>query len=186
MFGTTALLTCILGAVVILSEGKYEIDKTVLKTDLPHIGCDVCRLAVAEVYLASEKAREVAPYRKLKEMTIFEIIDKVCVPDGAAGLWMRTLDIVERRDSGRRYLSLVTPGGISTCGRECGTIEKSCIDLFDEDIDRDELAVLLWKDKISSMEEFQVCKSRVCSVMDQTLLFSTFYDGNNCVSVPRK
>lgn len=139
-----------------MSEGKYEIDKTVVKTDLPHIGCDVCRLAVAEVYIASEKAREVAPYRKLKEMTIFEIIDKVCAPDGSAGLWTRMYDIVESKEGGRRYLNLVTPGGISTCGRECGTIEKSCIDLFDEDIDRDELAVLLWKDKISSMEEFQV------------------------------
>ena len=175
MFNAAVLLSCVLGAVVILSEGKYEIDKTVVKTDLPHIGCDVCRLAVAEVYIASEKARDIAPYRKLKEMTIFEIIDKVCAPDGSAGLWTRMYDIVESKEGGRRYLNLVTPGGISTCGRECGTIEKSCIDLFDEDNDRDELAVLLWKDKISSMEEFQVRHRRNYRLPQLTLRLTVSY-----------
>ena len=150
------LFLVVVSSITDRSEGAYEIDKTVVKADLAHIGCDVCLKATEQIYSASEVARSKAPYRKLNEMTIFEIIDKVCTPDESGGLWMRAYDIVERKQNGRRYLSLEAPGGMSTCGRECGTIEKSCIDLFDEDIDRDELAVLLWKDEIESLEDFQV------------------------------
>jgi hypothetical protein len=145
-----------IGSFVTTSEGKYEIDKGVVKSDLAHIGCDVCLQAMSEIYYAAEVAKSKAPYKKLNEMAIFDIIDKICAPDSAGGLWIRTLDITEHKEGGRRYLSLEKPGGMSTCGRECGTIEKSCLDLFDEDIDRDELAVLLWKNKTKSLEELQV------------------------------
>jgi hypothetical protein len=37
-----------------------------------------------------------------------------------------------------------------------GTIEKSCKDLFEEEIDRDELSVLIWKNKVKSVGELQV------------------------------
>lgn len=156
MFGKCLLVVYVLGAIMTTSDAAYEIDKAVVKTDLSHIGCDVCLKATAQVYNAAEAARIKAPYKKLNEMTIFEIIDNVCNPSNSAGLWIRTQDIVEYKDSGRRYLTLDQQQGMSTCGRECGTIEKSCIDLFDEDIDRDELAVLLWQNKIQSLEEFQV------------------------------
>lgn len=146
----------LIGSFINTSEGKYEIDKGVVKSDLAHIGCDVCLEAMAQIYYAAEVAKSKAPYKKLNEMAIFDIIDKICAPDSSGGLWIRTLDITEHKEGGRRYLSLEKPGGMSTCGKECGTIEKSCIDLLDEDIDRDELAVLLYKNKINSLEELQV------------------------------
>ena len=156
MFVNPIITLFLIGSLITTSEGKYDIDKGVVKSDLAHIGCDVCLEAMSEIYHAAEVAKSKAPYKKLTEMAIFEIIDKICAPDGAGGLWIRTLDITERREGGRRYLSLEKPGGMSTCGKECGTIEKSCHDLFDEDIDRDELAVLLWKNKTKTLEELQV------------------------------
>lgn len=143
-----------------VSEAVPDIDKTVLKSDLQHIGCDVCMRSVSVIYDRTEKARSNAPYKKLKEEEIIDVIDKVCAVDTTDGHWMRTLDIEEYRDSGRRYLRLTEPGGFSTCGRECGTIEKSCINLFDEEIDRDELTVLIWQNDYESAAELQVSTNR--------------------------
>ena len=139
-----------------MAQAVDDVDKTVLKSDLPYIGCDVCMLAMSEIYYVSEAHRRNTTYGKLKEETIIDVIDKVCAARSKDGIWMRTLDIVDYREDGKRYLKLDTPGGLSTCGRECGTIEKSCVNLFDEEIDRDELTVYIWQNNYTTVEELQV------------------------------
>ena len=51
--------------------------------------------------------------------------------------------------------------GASKCEHECKTIKKSCIDLIDEDVDRDDVSALLWKGKLSNEEMI----GKVCSKM---------------------
>ena len=149
-------LLCVLSAVIQSGQGVEDTDKTVLKADLPHIGCDVCMKAMTEIHYITEAARRNVTYGKLTEETIIDLIDKVCAARSKDGIWMRTLDIVEYKEDGQKYLKLNAPGGMSTCGRECGTIEKSCINLFDEEIDRDELTVYIWQNAYKSAEELQV------------------------------
>ncbi len=51
-------------------------------------------------------------------------------------------------------MALSSPGGISKCQEECATIERSCTDLVNEDIDRDELSTMVWKGSLS-LEKMQ-------------------------------
>lgn len=139
----------------------------IMRDDLPHIGCSVCKGAVEEMHTIISDRREKAPYKKLDENQIVEVIDTICDPDGPEGGWIRAVDVVEEKQNGRRFLEFETPGGMGKCKKECRTIAKSCYDLLEEDIDRDELSPLLWKNTIKNAQELQekVCKkmSKRCS-----------------------
>ena len=132
----------------------------VLRDDLPHIGCSVCNAVVEATYNIIADRREKAPYKKLDELKIVEVLDTVCNPQGPEGKWIRMVDIVEVKQGGRRYLELETPGGMGKCDKECMTIARSCKDLLEEDLDRDELSPLLYKNTIKTVEALQekVCK----------------------------
>lgn len=151
-----ALRIILLITFITISRGIPDIDKSVIKSDLQHIGCDVCMRSVSLIHDRTEEARSKAPYKKLKEEAIMEVIDNVCDIETENGMWMRMLNIEEYKHNGRRYLRLTEPGGMSTCGRECGTIEKSCTNLFDDEIDRDELTVFIYQNNYQSVAELQV------------------------------
>jgi hypothetical protein len=117
------VVALLLLTLVVISDGqpkKKEIDKSVIKTDLPHIGCDVCMKGVSEIYRITNEARAKAPYNKLKEIDIIDTIESVCKSDNPSGHWIKEQDIVEERENGRRYLALEEPGGEAKCARECG------------------------------------------------------------------
>ena len=137
--------------------GKKEDKGKVIKKDLPLIACDVCNEVVAASYANVEDKREKAPYKKIDELDVSEVLDGVCLAKNKYGEWMRQLDIVEKPD---RTLSLERPGGVGKCQSECKTIAKSCEMLLDEEIDRDDLSAMLWKGKhdIKSLQK-KVCSS---------------------------
>ena len=134
------------------------------REDLPHIGCSVCKNAVAEVFKIVNERREKAPYKKLDENHIVEVLDNICDPEGTEGSWIRYYDIVEEKENGRRYLELETPGGMGKCKKECHTIARSCWDLFEEEIDRDDLSPVLWRNNVKTAGELQ---NKVCKKMSQ-------------------
>jgi hypothetical protein len=117
------VVALLLLTLVVTSDGqpkKKPIDKSVIKTDLPHIGCDVCMKAVSEIYRITNEAREKAPYNNLKEIDIIDTIESICKSDDPKGHWIKLQDIVEEKENGRRYLALEEPGGEAKCARECG------------------------------------------------------------------
>lgn len=62
------------------------------------------------------------------------------------------MDITEKTNEKGLFLELSEPGGVSKCGEECKAITKSCNDLFNDDIDMDELTAMVWKNKKSAKE----------------------------------
>jgi len=88
-------------------------------------------------------------------------MDAICNPTSGSGEWIKRIDITKIDKGNKNFrLALVEPGGISKCGSECLTIAKSCENLLDDDIDRDELLSLLWKNKSTKTDLVnKVCKS---------------------------
>jgi hypothetical protein len=126
--------------------------------DLKHIGCDVCNRMVGELHETAAEARKVAPYNKISEEDIQDMIEETCKADQKGGEWIRALDITSKQSEKGEFLELVAPGGLSKCKEECDTIVNSCTQLLDEDIDADDLSGLLYKNKLSRKE----LKSKVC------------------------
>jgi hypothetical protein len=164
------LATVLLALTVPVAEGATGFGKKkkpiqeIHREDLPHIGCSVCKNAVTEVFKIVNERREKAPYKKLDENHIVEVLDNICDPEGTEGSWIRYYDIVEEKENGRRYLELETPGGMGKCKKECHTIARSCYDLFEEEIDRDDLSPVLWRNTIKTAGELQ---DKVCKKMSQ-------------------
>lgn len=135
-----------------------------VKDDLPHIACDVCERSVELVFEEVAKAR--STNKALNEMQITEIIEDLLSTVTERGEWMRRIDIIEATVKDKRYLSLVEPGGTSTCKNECASIAKSCQSLMNEEIDVDNLSTMLWKNK-SSLSDVKVrvhnCFNTICS-----------------------
>lgn len=156
IFALFAVTLVIDRADLTVAQKRKELDKTALKNDLPHIGCDVCKRAIEQIYGRTTELRRIAPYNKLEEIQIVDSIEKVCDVETPNGQWVRRLDIGEVKENGRKYLTLTEPGGTAKCGRECGTIERSCNDLFQEELEGDDLSSLIWKNKINSLQELQV------------------------------
>jgi hypothetical protein len=144
MWFQLAILLCL--PMVFAAKGPNGV---VVKADLPFISCDVCERTVERIFQEVSKARKDKPIDELK---ITEIIESVTSSDNEAGEWMRHIDIIETTSKGKRYLSLVEPGGTAKCKNECATIAKSVQNLINEEIDVDELSALLWKNKLSSKE----------------------------------
>ena len=119
----------------------------VVKEDLPHVACDVCERTVEEIWKAVDIARSTKPKGKLDELEIIEIIEGISNPGTEAGEWMRRIDIFQTTVKDKEFLSLIEPGGTAKCLNECNTIAKSCQDLLGEQVDIDELASVLWKNK---------------------------------------
>ena len=76
---------------------------------------------------------------------------------GEEGHWIRRLDIVQAKQKTKdgsygTTLSLKEPGGIAKCTKECYTIARSCRDMFDEELDRDELSTILYNNKLTASQ----------------------------------
>jgi hypothetical protein len=136
-------------------KSKKEPDPVL--TDLPYIACEVCESVAEELHETIADLREKAPYKKLEEIQVIEAIDAVCA---TTNQWIREIDIIETDYKGKRILSIDKPGGVAKCNRECATISKSCINLIEEDLDKDDLSVFLWKGK-NTLKEATVKDSKL-------------------------
>jgi len=157
-------LNVVLGQFGGMGGKKKEPKPQPQKGDLEYITCGVCERVVTQLYdLVEQKTSELPKHqKKLEEMAINEILENVCKADTKDGIWIRKLDITERKDSkGHRYLELAEPGGVSKCGRECATVQHSCYQLLEEELDSDVLSGMLWKGKIDVDE----AKTKVCKKM---------------------
>jgi hypothetical protein len=151
----------------ILVVGKKEEPAEVVKQDLPYIKCEVCERAVAELITAVDTIKEEnkQQFKKsnkpIEEVKILEIIENLCKPTNETGSWIRTLDIQEQVTDKKKYLHLVEPGGYSKCKTECLTIAKSCENLFEKELDIDDVSAMLWK-KSLTVDEAQ---EKICYKM---------------------
>ena len=134
---------------------KKKGNKEVQKVDLPYIACEVCEKVVEELYHETERLRKEAPYNKLEEIQVTDVMDGICKDDEKSGEWLRRLDINEEKVKDKKYLKLKSPGGVSKCEVECATLSKSCNNFIEDEIDRDLLSGMLWKGKVS-LEEAKV------------------------------
>lgn len=115
-------------------------------TDVPYIACDVCKKAVEKIFNLTMEAKENAPYKKLKSITIDTILETMCLTDTEAGKWIMEQDIVNSTTAGgAMYLQLITPGGQTRCKEECKALTKSCEKLFDEELDMEECSLYIFK-----------------------------------------
>lgn len=124
--------------------------KTAQRGDLPGIACDTCTMAMEALFGEVKQLRADAPYNKLEELSIQNAIESICKSDDATGEWIRHVDIVTKeKNDGKSYARLEVPGGISKCETECLTVTRSCEDLFENEIDQDDLSAVLFKNKHS-------------------------------------
>ena len=164
------LLLIVAGVLLSLARAQFggggKKDKIVppQKGDLQYITCGVCERVVEQLYsLVEEKQKELPSYqKKLEEMTINQLLENVCKAETKEGVWIRKLDITERKDAkGHKYLEIVEPGGTGKCGVECATVSHSCYQLLEEEIDSDVLSGMLWKGTTPLAD----AKSKVCKKM---------------------
>ena len=126
--------------------------------DVIHIGCDVCNRMVGELYEGAADARKAAPYNKISEEEIQDMIDGICKADDKGGEWIRSIDITSKTTPKGEFLELTTPGGVSKCKDECNSIVESCTTLLQDEVDADDLSGVIYKNKLSRKE----LKSKVC------------------------
>jgi predicted small secreted protein len=161
---------------VICTAEKDQDPSLVIKQDLNYIKCEVCERAVAalieEVNSRKEEQEKLFKKKPIDEMKILEVIENVCKPNNETGEWIRSLDIQENTFDKKKYLHVVEPGGMSKCKSECLTIAKSCEDLFENELDMDDLSAMLWKKKLT-IEDAQVIK--------RCLFLSTFVRFSYCL-----
>lgn len=117
--------------------------KEPIPKDVSLIGCDTCQFGLKDILHQVNDTRVSTAYQKISELQILEILDSICNPDVRHGAWIRTIDIVQVDAS----LAFTFPGGLSKCDEECRTVAKSCKILLQDEIDRDELSSLLWKNE---------------------------------------
>jgi hypothetical protein len=129
-----------------LVSGQVDEGK-VLKKDLPYIPCGVCHALVEGAFARVSELRAAAPYQKLSEGEIQDVLDKVCDPKSADGVWIRALDIVEGDD---RVLVLEKAGKHGKCRHECKTIAQSCENVVEDLLDN--FSSELWKGEHSADE----------------------------------
>lgn len=153
------VLLALLSVAQSFNEEKDIDPSKVIKQDLPYIKCEVCERAIAELIPAIDEIKEEhnAKFKKtpLEEVKVLEVIENICKPTKDNGAWIRKLDISETTNNKKKYLSIVEPGGVAKCQSECLTIAKSCEDLFENDLDMDDLSALLWK-KSMTIDDAQV------------------------------
>lgn len=148
MLSATACLFLLFNGVSLADASPKKKTYSADKNDFPYIACDVCRRSVDELTTKIADLRAKAPYQKLEELEINEALDKHCDPENEDyGMWIRKLDIITKERSGTSYVELTKPGGVSKCQTECKTISASCAALHEDEIDRDDLAVMLFKNK---------------------------------------
>jgi hypothetical protein len=131
------------------------------KIDRSLVSCEVCNRMVEGLYTVSQEKRKKAPKQKLDEGSVQEIVSSICKNGKPEGEWIRKLDITQKKSEKGTFLELIQPGGISKCNEECKVISQACEELLDERIDPDDLAVLIWKNKLS-LKDAKVRGEQLC------------------------
>ncbi len=126
------------------------------KEDLKYIGCEVCEKMVLAMKEGLDKLKPYPPKKILMEIQVLDVVEDICNPQNATGQWIKKLDIVESSNLGLTYLKLEEPGGISKCGSECLTIAKSCQNMFDNEVEIDDMTAMLRKKTKFSARDLQV------------------------------
>ncbi|GJP39701.1 hypothetical protein CLOM_g24045 [Closterium sp. NIES-68] len=126
-----AAVLCAVHVAAAQFEPAYEI--AVRKADIPFIKCDVCKKMVEQLDTQVEREREKAEPKKVSELKVIEVTEKLCDVKSANGGWISRLDIVESGD----LLKLVEHEEDGECLSECKTIERACQQIigdYDTDI----------------------------------------------------
>eukprot|EP00928_Gymnodinium_smaydae_P074132 TRINITY_DN57199_c0_g1_i1.p1 TRINITY_DN57199_c0_g1~~TRINITY_DN57199_c0_g1_i1.p1 ORF type:complete len:300 (+),score=60.83 TRINITY_DN57199_c0_g1_i1:112-900(+) len=105
----------------------------------PYVACEVCKLATRELWSQVEKAVAAAPYGKLGELAITQLIDTACEPDDEGGEWLNFYDVVQSDGA----LQVAKQEDFGECRRECTTLAHACKKVFDEH--REDMAEMLYK-----------------------------------------
>ena len=150
-----------------------------IRKDLPYITCQVCKIAMGEVWDIAEQMRKDAPYNRVDEGEFQELTFGICDPDIEEGEWITMYDVVQHGGAGAAeddgadnedpdaVPAAPAAGGriavekqeyVGECRRECRTMAKACNNVFDEH--REDLAETLWKRDANTKEKLT---SRVCT-----------------------
>ncbi|CAI5506036.1 unnamed protein product [Closterium sp. Naga37s-1] len=105
-----------------------EFNIAVRKADIPLIKCDVCRKMAEQLDQQVEREREKAEPKKVSELKVIEVAEKLCDVKSANGGWITRLDIVESGD----LLKLIEHEEDGECLSECKTIQRACQDIMGE------------------------------------------------------
>ena len=123
--------------------------ETVQKVDLPGIACDVCEMVIGNLHTEVKEMRKDAPYNKLEELEIQQVMENSCNPEAESGEWIRHVDIATIEKNGKFYAVAQDQEDISKCEAECLTVARSCDSLFEDEMDPDDLSAILYKNKHS-------------------------------------
>jgi len=143
-----------------------------IKSDLKHIGCDTCERLILKLRALVEDMRENAPYKKIHEDDIEDLMGRIVDPDTTEGKWATKLDLMTSKDYGmnadaidgelyvgvfhqlepdkfdknKEVLVMVEKERQGRCGEECRTIAHSAELLLQDEVDDlEDLVVMLWK-----------------------------------------
>ncbi|EIE23021.1 hypothetical protein COCSUDRAFT_6458, partial [Coccomyxa subellipsoidea C-169] len=121
-----------------------EPDALPVKSDLPYIRCGVCEAVGKNAYRQVKSARDaLKPGKKLEELVILEMVEKMGDPAKDEGEWIAKIDLVE---DGKK-LKLVEHEELGKCREECKTVQRAAQEvLSDHDTD---IAEKLWQGKMS-------------------------------------
>mmetsp|Transcript_9208 Transcript_9208/g.20146 ORF Transcript_9208/g.20146 Transcript_9208/m.20146 type:complete len:309 (+) Transcript_9208:200-1126(+) len=121
-----------------MGRKNQEPQAEVIKGDLKHISCGVCRKMVELAYPRSQEILEKRFKHKKKraretvdfdgEAAIQEYVETMCLPLKPEGEWVSKIDIVQDGTS----LLLATQPSAGHCRRECRTVERACNDVLDK------------------------------------------------------
>eukprot|EP00897_Mesotaenium_endlicherianum_P006469 jgi/Mesen1/5850/ME000298S05121 len=106
------------------------------KEDVKYIKCEVCEEIVKQLNRQVKKKRDDISPKKLSELEIIDIAERICNVAREEGNWIQHLDIVEAGDK----LKVVEQASEGECGVECKTIKHACdVIMGDHDTDVAEL-----------------------------------------------
>ncbi len=101
-----------------------------MHSDVPYLQCQVCKLAVAEVWKVAESMRAAAPRGKVGEDEFIELATSVCNADLEEGDWLAMYDVTQK--GAGTPLKLEKQEYMGECRRECRTLAHACALVFDE------------------------------------------------------
>lgn len=97
-------------AFVVVGLGFAKLTLKDMEKDSPYIACQVCKFTIENLFDAVANERNEAPYKKIDEGQIQEIIDTVCQADHKNGEWLRKIDITSQKKKDGTFINLETPG----------------------------------------------------------------------------
>ncbi|BDA49948.1 hypothetical protein COCOBI_15-0760 [Coccomyxa sp. Obi] len=115
-----------------------------VKSDLPYIRCGACEALAKHAFRIVKAVRgTLKPGKKLEELVILELVERMGNPAKDEGNWIATIDLVE---DGKK-LKLVEHEQMGKCTEACKTIQRAVEEILsDHDTD---MAEKLWQDKMS-------------------------------------